>query len=112
MPDKDLPKLTEIINTTIPYLYFIFLAIWGGIVNYILRIRKSKIAFSTIELVGEMFVSGFAGLMSAYLCIELDLSFAVTCAISGVAGHMGGRTIFLMESWLQRRYFLHKDKGQ
>jgi len=88
-----------LVDAGLGYLWFIFLAIWGGTVSYINRVRKTKTPFSLVELVGEWAISGFAGLITAYLCAEMGMSFYMTAALTGISGHMGGRAIFIMEKW-------------
>lgn len=57
--------------------------------------------FSLTELIGEWAICGFAGIITAYLCEASNLSFAMTAAMSGIAGHMGGRAIYM----IQTRFF-------
>ena len=58
----------------IGYIWFIMLAIWGGTVNYLTRINRGNVQFfSFFELMGEWFISGFAGLLTAYVCIEMEV---------------------------------------
>lgn len=81
-------------------LWFSLLAIWGGTANYLHRVKKAEIPFSLMELVGEWTISAFAGVITAYVCYELGFSFYMTAAMAGIAGHMGGRGISLVEGWL------------
>lgn len=91
------------------YLWFIILAVWGGTVNYINRVRSERNPFSLVELLGEWMVSGFAGLITAYLCAEMGFSFYLTAALTGISGHMGGRAIFIMERMLQSKLYWKID---
>ena len=50
------------------WLWIFCLAVWGGTASYIARVRKMGLPFSFIELVGEWTISGFAGVMTGYLC--------------------------------------------
>ena len=79
------------------------MGIWGGTANYLSRQRREKTPFSIIELVGEWAISGFSGIVTAYICVDLDLSFALTSAAAGVAGHMGGRAVYLIEQSITKR---------
>ncbi|MCY1310560.1 LydA holin phage, holin superfamily III [compost metagenome] len=56
-----------------------------------------KIPFSLVELIGEWTISSFAGIVVAYLCLAAGAPFYITAAFAGVAGHMGGRAIELLE---------------
>lgn len=85
------------------YTWFVLIAIIGGTVNYIGRIRRGEVnAFSVAELLGEWLVSGFIALLTAYLCIEMEFSWEITAFLCGIAGHMGGRGIYLLEAALGR----------
>lgn len=88
--------------------WLIVLALWGGTANYISRIRNGEQQFSVVELIGEWCVSGFAGVITMYGCYYLGLSTPLTAACTGIAGHMGGRAIFIFETWFSER--LHKLK--
>lgn len=90
-------------ETGLGHLWLIVLAIWGGTVNYISRIKTSKAAFSITELIGEWTISGFAGIMTALVCHSLEWDWYLTAAATGIAGHMGGRAIGLAEHWFSNR---------
>ena len=102
--------LEMIMNSTLgSYVIFIILAIWGGTVNYVSKHKptpansQGEHKFKVAELLGEWFISGFAGLLVALICIELKLSLEVTAACAGVAGHMGGRMLFVLELFVRSR---------
>ncbi len=78
-------------------IWLVLLALWGGTASYISRIRERHEQFRTVELIGEWCISGFAGLISAYICLEFDASWQLTCFAAGMAGHMGGRAINVLE---------------
>lgn len=89
--------------STIGYLWFTVIALWGGTASYISRMEKRGLPFSLAELIGEWVISGFSGVATALICVNLNVSFELTAAASGIAGHMGGRAIAVLESlWLNR----------
>tara|TARA_R100000152_G_C6782307_1_gene219780 strand:- start:19706 stop:20089 length:384 start_codon:yes stop_codon:yes gene_type:complete len=93
--------IDKLVGTGIGYLWFVLLAIWGGTVNYISRVKKGDPKkFSLVELVGEWSISGFVGVVTIYVCLELELSTYLTGALVAIAGHMGGRAIFCLEAWV------------
>ena len=92
-----LDDFTRALAESLSYLWFVALAAWGGTVNYLSRRKRDKLAFSFVELMGEWAISGFAGLITAYACAANDVSYPLTAALSGVAGHMGGRAIYMLE---------------
>lgn len=108
MPDNTTSLLQRLAAEDTPvwgYLWFILLAIWGGTANYISRIRRDKaVSFSIAELTGEWAISALAGLLTAYLCAEMEFSYYITAVAVAIAGHMGGRALFLIEDVTRRRF--------
>lgn len=91
-------RITALIGATgLGFIWFFLMAVWGGTANYVSRLRKSKAPFSIMELIGEWSVSAFAGIITAFICYELEFSFYATAALAGIAGHMGGRAIGMLE---------------
>ncbi len=109
MPDnfKDVieEETKKAVLNSIGYVWFVFLAIWGGTASYIGRIKKSGKAFSFIELMGEWTICSFAGIITAYLCVAANLDFYKTAALTGIAGHLGGRGVFMIENYIKNKYF-------
>lgn len=85
------------------YIALFVLALWGGTASYINRIRKDNVKFSAVELIGEWAISGFAGVITALICNELGYSFYITAALAGIAGHMGGRAVHMLEQFFMRK---------
>ena len=97
--------ISKLFEQGIGYIWFIMLAIWGGTVNYLTRINRGNVQFfSFFELMGEWFISGFAGLLTAYVCIEMEMSWNMTAFFTGVSGHLGGRAIGMLESYAKRHF--------
>jgi len=86
------------------YVWFALLALWGGTVNYISRVRRNNAAFSFVELIGEWTISAFAGIMTALICQEMGFSLILTSALAGISGHMGGRAIYMMEQFVCNKF--------
>jgi hypothetical protein len=78
-------------------------AIWGGTAGYVGKVKRLGKPFSLVELIGEWAISGFSGVITGLLCVSYGVDAYVTTAIAGVSGHMGSRTIYLLES-LGRKY--------
>ena len=104
-----LDKMYDLVAASgLGFIWFALIAVWGGTASYISRIRQSEATFSLFELIGEWTISAFAGIITAYICNEMQLSFSATAALSGIAGHMGGRAILMMEKAVEaawRKYF-------
>lgn len=88
------------------YIWFALLALWGGTVSYISRVRRNSTPFSFVELVGEWTISAFAGIMTALICQEMGFSLILTSALSGISGHMGGRAIYMLEQLVCKKFNL------
>lgn len=95
---------TKLASSAVGYLFLLGLAIWGGTVNYLTRIKQGKVEkFSFAELVGEWTISGFAGVLTFYICSELELSWNMIAFFSGISGHLGGRAIFIFENYFKSK---------
>jgi len=94
-----------LIDGGLGYAWFALLAIWGGTVNYIARVRRNEnVRFSFVELIGEWTISAFAGIMTALICQEMGMSMLLTSAFAGIGGHMGGRAIYVIEQYVYTRF--------
>ncbi|MGY8835120.1 MAG: phage holin family protein [Enterobacterales bacterium] len=111
MPNETGPILKHLIDLGLGYVWFVLLAIWGGTVNYLTRRKKDKLPFSVVELIGEWAISGFAGIITVLICQEMGLSATITAATAGIAGHMGGRSIFMLEQHFQNRIGIKGNSG-
>lgn len=96
--------LSQMLQEYVSYIWFVVLAIWGGTANYISRVKKEGMKFSTVELIGEWSISSFAGIITALLCIEMNFSAILTYALVGIAGHAGGRAIFVFENLFKAKF--------
>ncbi|KAF0812809.1 hypothetical protein IGB42_02652 [Andreprevotia sp. IGB-42] len=95
MPDKQVP---EWLGEFLTYAWVVGLALFGGTVSYLNRLKAGQIKFSLISIVAELACSAFVGLMTFYLCQGVGLSLTTTAAVAGIAGHMGTRAIFRLEA--------------
>jgi hypothetical protein len=87
------------------YLWVIGLSILGGIVSFLRKLREGHArAFNIVEFVGEVFTSGFAGLLTFWLCQAGNIDPLLTAVFIGIAGHMGSRALFLIEKWAEARF--------
>ena len=107
MPEEKITLLQRLVADDASvwgYLWFVVLAVWGGTANYISRARRERDhVFSVVELMGEWTISGFSGLLTAYLCAEAGFSYYITAVACAIAGHMGGRAICIIEGLFKSR---------
>jgi len=93
----------RIVEPWLGYVWVMLIATWGGTVSYLSRIRRSRVQFSVVDLLREWCISGFAGLLTFFVCQEMGLSPWMTAFAAGISGHAGGRTIAVWEQWLKSR---------
>lgn len=99
MPEKD-PTSYQLLT----YLWVMVLAAWGGIASYIRRVKSGTAEkFSVMELIGEIVISGFTGVLTFWLCELAGFPGLLTAAFVGISGHMGSRAIALMEDSFKRK---------
>ncbi|UAA38211.1 phage holin family protein [Paraneptunicella aestuarii] len=86
------------------YFWMLFIASWGGAVNYISRVKRGVVSkFSFLELMGELVISGFSGVLTFWLCEAMSVEPLFTAACVGIAGHAGGRTVYFLEQIMIKR---------
>lgn len=99
MPSKD-----PLNYSLLTYAWVMFLALFGGCASFMQKVKTGTVhRFSITEFVGELVISGFAGLMTFFLCEAGDFQPSLSAVMIGMAGHMGSRAIFLLEQWLKSR---------
>jgi len=105
LKDAGTPETAGMLKSALGFAWLVFMSIWGGTASYIERVRKKDTPFSIIELVGEWVICGFSGIITAYLCVDANLTFYETAALTGIAGHLGGRGLFVIENYIKNKYF-------
>lgn len=99
MPEKDLNNYVAI-----PYIWVLLLSVWGGVVSFAGKVRRGETRWMNImELVGEIFTSGFVGAMTFLLCEATQMNGMLTAFFVGVSGHMGARAIFMLEKIIEKK---------
>ena len=77
----------------------------GGMVNWYARVKQGHTrAFNIIELIGEVFTSGFVGLCVFMTAQSMDQPIGLCAALTGVGGHMATRLLFAVEKWIEGRF--------
>lgn len=85
------------------YVYIVLLAIWGGLAKFHRKVKQGLVRWANLtELLGELVVSGFAGLMTFFLCQWADFNMLFTAVAAGIAGHMGTEAIYFIERMIER----------
>lgn len=86
------------------WLLAIGMAFAGGFVNWYHKVKKGHTRmFNLVELFGEIFVSGFVGLVVFMTLTAYDFPVALCAAASGIGGHMATRLLFAIEKVIEAR---------
>lgn len=102
----------KLVSAGLDMVLFFALALWGGTVNYLTRVKQGLVeVFSFRELVGEWAISGFAGVLTYMMCLELGFSGYLTGILTGISGHLGGRTISMFENYFKQKFPLLDKKA-
>ena len=83
------------------YAWMVFLASWGGVVRYLTTLKGNKPTFAGIAT--ELFVSGFVGVIVGMTCQYYQLDFLLASAITGICGHNGTRSLYLISNLIQKK---------
>ena len=83
------------------WLLALIMSCAGGIVNWIALLKKGKKSirvFSFTELMGELFISGFTGIIMFMWLSSYDYPIGFCAASAGICGHMATRLLFILEN--------------
>lgn len=104
---EKIPFFTTIADL-LTYAWVFGLAMLGGAASFVRRVRSGEAKYSNIiELIGELVVSAFAGLVTFFLCRTANFDGALSAAFIAISGHMGARIIFIFEAYLVKRFGLN-----
>ena len=104
------PEKTITGYALLTYAWVLTLSTWGGLVNYLSKVRAGAIArFNITELIGDMFVSGFTGLLTFWMCEAAGFNELTTAVCVGISGHMGARMIGKLENVMSRKFDIPED---
>lgn len=92
------------------YLLVTIFAGWGGVSAYISRLKATpSMSFTFAELVGEVIIASFAGLICFFLAKSAEVNELVTIAMVAVSGHMGTRFLHAIEKKLGQQFLGDKS---
>lgn len=90
----------ELVNS----FMILILALWGGLANYLNRLRYAKIkVFNILDFAGVITTSGFTGVVVFLLCKYNNIDQYMTAALVGISGHMGIKLVHKLEVLLERQ---------
>jgi uncharacterized membrane protein (DUF4010 family) len=90
--------------------WVVVLSMLGGIAGYIRKLKQGMTKrFSVTELIGEMVVSAFVGIVTFFLCKSSGFEETLTAAIVGLSSHMGSRAIYIIEVLVRKKIGINID---
>lgn len=108
MPEKDPTTWTAA-----TWLLALGMAFGGGAVNWYAKVRRGHTrAFNIIELIGEIFTSGFVGLGVFMLLAAMEQPAGICAAAAGVGGHMATRLLIAIERAVEAKLDAVAKKGR
>jgi len=106
MAEKDAAEAVKSVTDygALTYAWVLLLSAWGGAVSFINKVRSGAVRpFNVVELVGELVVSGFVGVLTFWLCESAGFNELLTAVCVGVSSHMGTRGLFRLEQYISKR---------
>jgi hypothetical protein len=98
------------LDVILSWILLIGLSLWGGVASFIRKMKDGHArAWNFTELVGELVVSGFTGVVTANVCDYISTSAPLKYALVGIASHMGSRALFKLEGVLNQKLSLPAD---
>lgn len=86
------------------YGLFVGIAVLGGLVNFLQHVANGRSAHCIrciiVAFAADVSTSAFCGFLIFLAAQSLEFSDIVTALLSGVAGHMGTRLLFVSENLL------------
>jgi hypothetical protein len=73
----------------VSWLIVLALSCWGGLVRYLIDVKQNKAAWSWVNALAQIAVSGFTGLIGGLISVESGLSLYMILVTSGISGAMG-----------------------
>ena len=99
MPEKD--PTTWALGT---WILALSMALGGGLINWYAKLKRGHVrAFNFVELIGEIFTSGFVGLGVFMFLSSWDQPAGACAAAAWVTGHMATRLLFAVERAIERQ---------
>lgn len=88
----------------ITYAWVFGMAMLGGVAHNVKKLKDGTLSrFSFSELLGDLIISGFLGVVTFFLCEYAGLDKLLTAALIGISSHQGTRGIYFIEELIARR---------
>ena len=95
----------------VTYAWVFAMAMLGGVAHNVKKLKNGVLArFSFSELVGDLIISGFLGVVTFFLCEYGDIDRLLTAALIGISSHQGTRGIYFIEELIAKRLQINIKK--
>lgn len=89
----------------LPWVWLVLITLLGGVASFVRKMRESHVrAWNITEFVGEIVISGLAGLITANICQWQNFPLPLTYALTGIGAHMGSRALFKAEALFDTKF--------
>lgn len=106
-PSTPPPGTGANLDALLSWALLIGLSLWGGFASFMRKMEIGHVRpFNITELVGELTISGFTGVLFANLCDYYGCPTPLKYAIVGITSHMGSRALFMLESKANAKFGL------
>lgn len=96
MPEKN-PENYAFIS----YVWIFALAMFGGAVSYLRKLKNGR-KWKVTDFLVEMITAAFAGLITFFLCNWVGIDNIGTAALTGISGHFSSKAITLFGKILDK----------
>lgn len=101
------------LDAMLSWFFLILLSLWAGWASFVRKMRAGHArAWNITELIGELVISGFTGVVTAHLCDYIHAPMPLKYALVGIMAHMGSRALFKLESIANTKFSLPADAAQ
>jgi hypothetical protein len=81
------------------------ISLLGGFASFYQKMKNGHVrVWNLTELIGELTISAFVGIVFFNLCQHYGIDLNMTVAIVGISSHMGTKAIMLCERALSARF--------
>lgn len=95
----------------ISWIYLVVITLLGGVAAFMRKMRDRHVRlWNFTEFIGEIVISGLAGLITANLCQWRELPMPLTYALTGIGAHMGSRALFKLEALFDAKFPSTKEQ--
>lgn len=89
--------------TLAEYGLMLSISILGGLVGWIRKVKSGELPpWSLAQLIGEMVISAFAGLLTFWACTAVGMQPLLIAPLAGMAGLAGSNGLALAEKYAQK----------